>query len=143
MSPGRLQPTSLPRRALMARVRRKDTAPELEVRRCLHAAGFRYRLYAKDLPGTPDLVFRRLGVAIFVHGCFWHGHDCAHGRVASKSNADFWKTKIEANRARDARKNRELRELGWRVLEIWECRIRKGDWLPEVVYALRAAERRV
>lgn len=123
----------------MRSVRRRNTAPELEVRGQLHSAGFRYRLHARDLPGTPDLVFRRMRVALFVHGCFWHGHDCAHGIVASKSNIDYWNAKIQANRVRDRKKNDELRRLGWRVIEIWECQVRRGDWLPGVAYALRAA----
>src|SRR5574340_1207838 len=123
-------PPSNARRRLMASVRRKHNAPELAVRRRLHGAGFRYRLESADLPGTPDLVFRVLRVAVFVHGCFWHGHDCAHGRVVARSNTAYWNAKLAANRARDARKSDERRRLGWCVIEIWECRIRSDDWYP-------------
>ena len=125
----------------MERVRRKDTAPELAVRRRLHAAGFRYGLHSNDLPGRPDVVFRPLRIALFVHGCFWHGHQCVHGAVKSKSNSDYWDRKIETNRARDKRKNEELRRIGWRVIEVWECEVNSDTWFPGVEYALRAARR--
>jgi len=105
----------------MRSVRQKDTAPELEVRRFLHAAGLRFRLHPAHLPGRPDIVAPRRRTAIFVHGCFWHGHDCPHGRVQAKSNAAFWATKIAANRQRDLRKARELQQLGWIVETVWEC----------------------
>jgi DNA mismatch endonuclease (patch repair protein) len=105
----------------MRSVGQKDTAPEIAVRRYLHAAGLRFRLHPPDLPGRPDIVAPRRRTAIFVHGCFWHGHDCVHGRVAAKSNTAFWAAKIEANRQRDLRKERELRRLGWVVETVWEC----------------------
>jgi DNA mismatch endonuclease, patch repair protein len=106
----------------MRSVRQKDTAPEVAVRRHLHAAGLRFRLHPANLPGRPDIVVPKRRTAIFVHGCFWHGHDCAHGRVAARSNAAFWATKIEANRQRDRRNAHQLRQLGWIVETIWECR---------------------
>ncbi|MFN3615185.1 MAG: very short patch repair endonuclease [Rubrimonas sp.] len=105
---------------MMARIGSKNTAPELAVRRAAHAAGFRFRLHRRDLPGTPDLVFPRFRAAIFVHGCFWHGHGCTKGRLP-KSRADYWYPKIEANRARDAAKSASLDAAGWRVLTIWQC----------------------
>jgi DNA mismatch endonuclease, patch repair protein len=113
--------TTPARSALMKRVGRKDTAPELLVRRYLHALGFRYRLHDRRLPGTPDLVLPRCATAVFVNGCFWHGHDCAHGAVAARSNADYWAAKIDDNRRRDESKRSALRKLGWCVEVIWEC----------------------
>lgn len=105
----------------MKRVRRQDTAPELAVRRYLHAAGLRFRLHPRDLPGTPDIVLPRYRTVVFVHGCFWHGHDCAHGAVRSKTRTAFWDHKIAANRERDARKAQALKTLGWHVETVWEC----------------------
>ncbi|MDX2177447.1 MAG: very short patch repair endonuclease [Candidatus Sumerlaeia bacterium] len=115
------------RSELMARIRSKDTAPELFVRRLAHALGYRYRLHAKDLPGRPDLVFRKRLKVVFVHGCFWHGHTsrrCPHARLP-KSNVAFWAAKIAANRERDLRRIRELRSLGYKSLVLWECEL--GD----------------
>lgn len=106
---------------LMRSVKTRNTAPELAVRRHLHAAGLRFVLHPGDLPGRPDIVLPRRSTVIFVHGCFWHGHDCAHGRVKAKTNTAFWSEKIAANRKRDARKTAALRALGWHVETIWEC----------------------
>lgn len=111
------------RSAMMRAVRQKDTAPELRLRRALHALGYRYRLHPKTLPGRPDLVFPSRRAAIFVHGCFWHGHDCRAGRRPS-SNTAYWLPKITANRERDARKQADLEALGWRVLTVWECELK-------------------
>lgn len=109
----------------MARVRAKDTKPELFVRRLVHGMGYRYRLHRRDLPGTPDLAFPGRGKVIFVHGCFWHRHaSCALARLP-KSRGDFWLPKLTANMERDARNVRALRRLGWSVLTIWECQL--GD----------------
>lgn len=113
------------RSALMARVKTKGTKPELVVRSALHRLGYRYRLHRKDLPGKPDLVFPSRHKAIFVHGCFWHGHDCPRGKLP-QTNEEFWKTKIDKNKARDERVIETLRSLGWEVLVVWECEIR-GD----------------
>jgi len=113
----------------MKRVRREDTAPELAVRRFLHRAGLRYTLHGAHLPGRPDVVLPRRRTVVFVHGCFWHGHDCAHGSVQSKTNAAFWSRKIADNRARDARKADELRAAGWRVEVVWECQAGDGAFL--------------
>jgi DNA mismatch endonuclease (patch repair protein) len=115
--------TAAERSAMMARIKGKDTRPELAVRRILHSAGFRYRLHAKDLPGRPDIVLRSRKTLVFVNGCFWHGHDC-HGTRLPKSNRRFWNTKIKANMDRDARNLAECRRLGWRVLVVWECALR-------------------
>jgi DNA mismatch endonuclease (patch repair protein) len=109
----------------MARVRSRDTKPEMVVRRLVYAMGYRYRLHARDLPGRPDLVFRPLRKAIFVHGCFWHRHpNCALARLP-KSRADFWLPKLEANRQRDFKNECALKDVGWKVLIVWECEL--GD----------------
>ena len=113
------------RSLLMARIRSKDTAPEWTVRRLVHAMGYRYRLHDRRLPGTPDLVFPSRRKVIFVHGCFWHGHDCPRG-FKPKTNADFWASKISKNRARDAQQLSDLTALGWQVLVIWECAIHRN-----------------
>jgi DNA mismatch endonuclease (patch repair protein) len=104
----------------MASIRGKDTKPEMAVRRLLHAMGYRFRLHRRDLPGTPDVVLPRHGKAIFVHGCFWHGHGCGAGRLP-KSRPEFWAPKIAANRERDARSLRALRSRGWSVAVVWAC----------------------
>ena len=123
----------------MRRVKGRDTGPEREVRRLLWAAGFRYRLNRRDLPGRPDLALGSRRVAIFVHGCFWHGHDCARGARAPKANAAYWQAKIAGNRARDARVQDELRALGWRPLVVWECELKDkaalGARLAEAIQA--------
>lgn len=111
------------RSAQMARVRGKDTKPELMVRRFLHDAGLRFRLQARELPGRPDIVFRSRRVAVFVHGCFWHRHDhpdCKLSRMP-KSRQEFWGPKLTANAERDRRNIEALRELGWTVEVLWEC----------------------
>ena len=111
------------RSALMKRVKRSDTKPELTLRKALHKMGFRYVIGDKRLPGTPDLAFPKHKAAVFVHGCFWHGHDCRQGRPPS-SNVGYWVPKSEANRARDARKEQAVRDLGWRVFTVWECELK-------------------
>ncbi len=108
------------RRRIMQSVGTKDTGPELVVRRLLHRLGYRYRLHPKQLPGRPDIVLPGRKKAVFVHGCFWHGHECQKGR-APKSKLDYWGPKLAANRERDARKEAELRALGWDVATIWQC----------------------
>jgi DNA mismatch endonuclease (patch repair protein) len=115
--------TDKARRAQMALIKARDTKPELIVRRAMHAAGLRYRLQAKDLPGRPDLVFRSRRIAVFVHGCFWHQHpdpSCKLARMP-KSKLEFWQPKLEGNRQRDVRTRCELEALGWSVFEVWEC----------------------
>lgn len=114
------------RSAQMALVRWRDAKPEMRVRRALHAAGLRYRLHAKGLPGRPDLIFPSKRAVVFVHGCFWHRHpdpECKLARLP-KSRLDFWLPKLAGNRARDERVKARLEELGWTVIEVWECQIR-------------------
>lgn len=105
----------------MRRVRQRDTAPEMVVRRFLHAAGLRYRLNVRSLPGSPDMVLPKYKVAIFVHGCFWHRHDGCRLTTTPKTNAAFWQSKFVANVRRDRTKARALRLAGWRVFVVWEC----------------------
>lgn len=111
------------RSRMMAGIRGKNTKPEILLRKALHAAGFRFRLHAKKLPGKPDIVLPKYRAVIFVHGCFWHGHDCKIFKMP-KSNRRFWKTKITGNRRRDFSNTDELLALGWRVLTVWECSTR-------------------
>ena len=108
----------------MARVRSRDTTPELIVRRLLTKLGYRYRLHRADLPGKPDIAFIGRRKAIFVHGCFWHGHDCPRGARQPKANADYWRAKIARNRARDVATMKALLAMGWRVSVVWECDLR-------------------
>jgi DNA mismatch endonuclease, patch repair protein len=112
------------RRRTMQAVKSKDTAPELAVRRLAHRMGYRFRLHRKDLPGNPDIVFPRLHKAIFVNGCFWHGHDCARGGRVPKENREYWLKKIERNRERDQQTRVALTESGWKVAVFWECELR-------------------
>lgn len=112
------------RSALMSKIRGKNTKPEMAVRRFIWGAGFRYRLHAKYLPGTPDLVFTSKKKVVFVHGCFWHGHRCRKDKLP-KTRTSFWRQKIEKNRQRDLASVRKLRTLGWRVLTVWECQTTK------------------
>ena len=115
----------------MSRVRHRDTKPEWVVRRLVHGMGYRYRLHGRQLPGKPDLVFGRRRKAIFVHGCFWHRHPgCKLARLP-KSRRDFWIPKLEGNRERDLRHQRELRNLGWAVHIVWECEVGDTESLRE------------
>lgn len=119
-------PTSAPavsanRRRTMQAVRSRNTKPELQVRRLLHAMGYRYQLHRRDLPGTPDIVFTRRKKVIFVHGCFWHGHDCKRGNRQPVRNAEYWRAKIARNVERHREQTAKLRDLGWCVLTLWEC----------------------
>jgi DNA mismatch endonuclease (patch repair protein) len=104
----------------MRGIRRAGTAPELAVRKVMYSLGFRYRLNDKRLPGSPDIVCPKWKAVVFVHGCFWHGHACKKARLP-KSNTEFWRAKRNANRERDARKQRELEVAGWRVFIVWGC----------------------
>lgn len=109
------------RSAVMAKVKGRGTKPELQVRKALTALGVRYRLNRKDLPGSPDVVMAGRRLAIFVHGCFWHGHDCARGSRVPKANRDYWLAKVARNKARDAPAEAALTQQGWRVETLWEC----------------------
>lgn len=121
--------TQAARSALMSKIKSKNTAPEMTVRRLIFSLGFRYRLHDKKLPGKPDLVFAGRRKAIFVHGCFWHGHDCGAGRNRPASNLDYWGRKLERNIERDQANQAALKAAGWKVLILWECEI-KSPLLP-------------
>jgi len=107
----------------MSGIRSAHTKPELAIRRALHAAGFRYRLHPREVPGKPDMAFPRYRAAVFVNGCFWHGHDCSLFRLPA-TRREFWSAKIERNRERDREVRQQLHQAGWRTLTIWECAIR-------------------
>ncbi len=107
----------------MRRIRKTDTKPEMVVRRMVHSMGYRYRLHGAGLPGTPDIVLPRHRKVIFVHGCFWHRHDCPDGRKLPRSKPEYWGPKLERNRRRDEAGISRLRELGWDVLVVWECEV--------------------
>jgi DNA mismatch endonuclease (patch repair protein) len=113
----------------MRAVKSRDTGPELAVRKLLRAIAPGYRLHRADLPGRPDIVYGQKRLAIFVHGCFWHGHDCARGARMPRANAAYWRAKIAGNRARDAANLSALAALGWRVLVIYECALKDIDAL--------------
>lgn len=129
------------RSALMSRIKGKDTKIELEVRRGLHALGFRFRLGGTGLPGRPDITLPKHRTVVFVHGCFWHRHDCHLFRLP-KTRTEFWKKKVDTNVERDARKEAELRALGWRVETIWECELRGKDTVQKAA-AVAALGRKI
>lgn len=114
----------------MSRIGSKNTAPEIVIRRLLHAMGYRFRLHRKDLPGKPDIVFVGRRKAIFVHGCFWHAHGCRIGQPP-KSKPEFWEPKLQRNRARDAKNEGALRTDGWSVLTVWQCEIKDRTSVAE------------
>ena len=116
---------SATRSRMMARIRSKDTKPEMTVRRYLHGQGFRYRLHVRDLPGSPDLVLPKYRVAILVHGCFWHRHAGCRFATTPASNVERWNVKFRANMDRDARKLESLEKAGWHVIVVWECELRR------------------
>ncbi len=113
------------RRFNMSRIRNRNTKPEMIVRSMVHQMGYRYRLHRKDLPGKPDLVFSGRRKIIFVHGCFFHKHDCPYGRVVPKTNAEFWENKRQGNVERDRKNEAALIESGWEVFTVWECMTKK------------------
>lgn len=113
----------------MRAVRSKGTKPELIIRRLVHSLGFRFRLHRKNLPGSPDLVFASRRKVIFVHGCFWHGHDCHRGARLPKTNVEYWVAKIARNRERDCRVEKELIGAGWESYTIWECQLKDREVL--------------
>ena len=127
------------RSRVMAQVKSKDTSPEMFVRGKVRAAGYHYRLHRKDLPGSPDLVFVKYKLAVFVHGCFWHWHGCARSRMPA-SNRDYWTAKIARNVKRDKKNRRLLNALGWKYLVIWECKLSAGtDRLLRTLDRLKCA----
>lgn len=113
---------------LMSRIRGVNTKPEVEVRSLLHGMGYRFRLHRKGLPGTPDIVLPGRSAAVFVHGCFWHGHGCKRAKMPN-SQADYWREKIDGNRRRDRRNRRQLQALGWQVIVVWECELKRPEAL--------------
>ncbi len=119
--------TAEQRHLVMSHIRSKDTKPEMLVRRLLFALGYRYRLHASDLPGTPDLIFRGRHQAIFVNGCFWHSHSCRNGSHKPATNADFWQAKRERTVERDAQALAGLVDLGWSTFTVWECELRDPE----------------
>lgn len=126
--------TQAQRRRIMQAVNTKDTGPEWAVRRLLFGLGYRYRLHRRGLPGRPDIVFPSLKKAIFVHGCFWHSHDCPKGK-APKSRLDYWGPKLHANRNRDARNSAHLSALGWQVHYVWQCQTLHTETLQRQLVA--------
>lgn len=128
------------RSEIMARIHSGDTTPELTLRRLLHRLGLRFRVHCTGLPGKPDIVLARYKTAIFVHGCFWHGHEgCREGR-RPKSNTAYWERKLERNKKRDRRNIGDLRRLGWRALVVWECQLASSG--ERVAARLKARMRR-
>jgi len=123
----------------MSNIRNKNTKPEILVRKFLFANGFRFRVNVKTLPGTPDIVLKKYRTVIFVNGCFWHGHDdCKYFRLP-KSNTEFWETKIMANKERDLRDLGELKEMGWYVIQLWECQLKpkqREETLRRLLYTM-------
>lgn len=126
------------RSEMMSGIKAKDTKPEILVRNALHQRGYRYRLHDKRLPGTPDLVLPKYNAVIFVHGCFWHGHEC-HLFKWPKTRQEFWHEKITANKARDAKQKDCLFAEGWRVAEIWECSL-KGRFCLDFLLVIESIE---
>lgn len=125
------------RRRLMRRIGRENTAPEIVVRQAMHQAGLRFRLHPHDLPGSPDIVLPGRRVAVFVHGCFWHGHDCRAGRVP-KTRTEYWKAKFARNAERDAQVKSALQADDWTVVVIWECQVKRPDELGRIVAEIAA-----
>ena len=120
----------------MSRIRKTNTKPEMIVRRLAHGMGFRFRVHRRDLPGTPDLVFPVLRKIIFVHGCFWHQHDCRLGAKQPTANLGYWLPKLARNVERDHQSRAVLAEAGWDVSVIWECQTRAPESLPALILAL-------
>lgn len=118
--------SKMTRSRMMAAVRSKDTAPELDIRHRLFRLGFRYRLHPRNLPGKPDIVFPKYRAAVFINGCFWHNHDCCYGRLPATRRL-WWKRKLEGNRKRDANVLANLHRAGWRTLVVWECSVRAAN----------------
>jgi len=125
------------RSRVMAQVKSKNTTPEMRVRSTAHKLGFRFRLHRKQLPGSPDIVFPSRRIALFVHGCFWHGHDYPHGKRQPTSNVEYWSVKLKRNTERDAKVQAELIGLGWKPVVIWECQTKPGI-LPNLLTAILA-----
>jgi len=123
----------------MGKIRGKNTKPELAVRSLLHRAGYRFSLHRKDLPGKPDIVLRKYKTVVFVHGCFWHRHKNCKIASTPKSNVEFWQAKFDRNAANDKKHTRQLRKLGWHVLTVWECELKKPEKVLHRLEILLAA----
>lgn len=123
----------------MAAVRGKNTKPEMKVRSIIHSFGYRFRLHRKGLPGKPDIVLPKYKLAIFVHGCFWHSHDCRHGQMAPVTRSEFWAAKRRNNAERDSRSKIALENQGWKVETIWECETRRAGELRSRVAQMMEA----
>jgi len=123
------------RSELMRRVKSESTGPEVRIRHALHRRGLRYKICDRSLPGTPDLSFPRWHAVLFVHGCFWHGHECPRGKQPS-SNLDYWIPKLRANKERDRQAHERLSSLGWRVYTVWECELRRDSDLDDLARRL-------
>jgi DNA mismatch endonuclease, patch repair protein len=119
------------RRRTMAAVKSQNTKPELAVRRLLHAAGYRFRLHRKDMPGTPDIVLPKFRTVVFVHGCFWHQHQDCKAAARPTSRQEYWQPKLDRNVARDIANQAKLQEMGWQVLIVWECEVRSLEALRD------------
>jgi DNA mismatch endonuclease (patch repair protein) len=130
------------RRANMSAIRGRDTKPEMVVRRLVHSMGFRYSLHSSKLPGRPDLVFTKRRRIILVHGCYWHMHACRFGQVVPKTNAVFWRKKRLGNVERDRLVLKSLRQMGFRVLVVWECQTRDTDRIAGKLGTFMTSERR-
>ncbi|HEQ72294.1 MAG TPA: DNA mismatch endonuclease Vsr [Spirochaetia bacterium] len=125
------------RSEIMSRIKSKNTKPEMVLRSFLHRMGFRFRLHSAKLLGKPDLSFPKYRVAVFVNGCFWHGHGRCRKSALPTSNREFWKTKIEKNKMRDQKAYRKLKRMGWRVIVVWECRLMKDTAVTAEKVALK------
>lgn len=125
----------------MARIRAKDTRPELLVRKLLHSAGYRYRVHARSLPGQPDIVFTRRKKAVFVHGCFWHRHSGCSRAASPATRAEFWNAKFARNVERDRHVEAKLLNLGWSILVIWECETKRPDYASARLFDFLGAQR--
>lgn len=123
----------------MRRIRSNDTGPEITVRKLLHELGFRFRLHRKNLPGRPDIILPKYKTAIFVNGCFWHGHGCRRGRLP-KSNLDYWKPKIQKNKMRDAWNMDLLTGIGWNPMILWECEVQNRNMLETRLLTIRCSQ---
>ena len=117
----------------MGRVKGRNTRPEKLVRSLLHGMGYRFRLQRADLPGRPDIVLPKYRTVIFVHGCYWHRHDCPNGKRLPKTRLDFWIPKLEGNRLRDVKNQEKLVQMGWKVLILWECMLKDKIFLQEKI----------
>jgi len=139
MSP--VAPVDPKRSRVMAAIRSRNTRPERLVRRLAHGLGFRFRLHRRDLPGSPDLVFPRFRSVVFVHGCFWHRHTCTAGCKQPATNRAYWRAKFKRNKQRDVENKRALRQVGWRVLVVWECQLRHPESVKRRLLAFLAHDK--